>query len=63
VSAGSNVFSDVYAKLDWATRRHGDMERLFEEYAKPGGGDERPIGIEFRVRDKPAGLVVASFII
>jgi hypothetical protein len=59
----SDVMRDVYAKLDWATKLHGDMERLFKEYAKPGGGDERPIGIKFHERSKPAGLVVASFII
>jgi hypothetical protein len=63
VSGGGDALSDVFAKLDWATKRHGDMERLFEEYAKPGGGDERPIGIRFRERNKPAGLVVAFFIV
>lgn len=54
---------DVYAKLDWATRHHDDMRRVFEDFAKPGGGDERPYGIRYRERDKPAGLVVASFIV
>jgi hypothetical protein len=63
VSSGSDALSDVYAKLDWATKRHDDMQRLFEDFAKPGGGDERPYGIRFRERDRPAGLVVASFIV
>jgi hypothetical protein len=55
--------SDVYAKLDWATERHADMERVFEAFAKPGGGDDRPYGIRFRERNKPKGLVVAFFIV
>jgi hypothetical protein len=51
----------VYAKLDWATSRHDEMLRIFEEFIRPGGGDERPYGIRFREADKPAGLVVAHF--
>jgi hypothetical protein len=54
--------SDVHAKLDWAARHHDDMLRLFEEIAMPGGGNERPFGVRYRERDKPAGLVVAFFI-
>lgn len=61
MATGSDAFRDVYAKLDWAAKRHDDMERVFEKYAKPGGGDERPIGIRFRQRDRPAGLVVGFF--
>jgi hypothetical protein len=62
VSAGNEALRDVYAKLDWATAKHDDMIDLFEEFAKPGCGDERPLGIRFRERGKPAGLVVAFFI-
>jgi hypothetical protein len=54
---------DVYAKLDWATARHDEMQRLFQDFARPGGGDERPYGIEFHERAKPRGLVVARFIV
>lgn len=63
MTGGGDALSDVYAKLDWAARRHEEMERLFEDFAKPGGGDERPYGIRYRARNKPAGLVVAFFIV
>lgn len=63
VSGGSDALSDVYRQLDWATKRYDDMQRRFEHFAKPGGGDERPYGIRFREPDRPAGLVVASFIV
>jgi hypothetical protein len=63
MSAGRDAMRDVHAKLDWATRRHDDMELLFEEFAKPGGGNERPYGVRFHERNTPAGLVVASFIV
>jgi hypothetical protein len=36
------------------------MVALFAEFAKPGGGDERPYGIRYDVRSKP--FVVAHFI-
>jgi hypothetical protein len=61
VTVGSDALTDVYAKLNWATNRHEEMMVIFEEYAKPGGGDERPIGIRFREADKPAGWTVAFF--
>lgn len=54
---------DVHAKLDWATNRHDEMVRVFEEFAKPGGGDDRPYGIAVQEPGKPAGLVVARFIV
>lgn len=63
MSGGSDTISDVYAKLEWAKKCHDHMQRRFEDFAKPGGDDERPYGIRFRERDKPAGLVVASFIV
>jgi hypothetical protein len=62
LSLGSDALRGAYAKLDWATTRHEEMERIFEEYAKPEGGDERPLGIRFRQRDRPAGWIVAFFI-
>jgi hypothetical protein len=46
---------------DETLRRHA--ARRFEDFAKPGGGDERPYGIRFHEPDKPGGLVVASFIV
>jgi hypothetical protein len=30
VSGGSDALSDVYAQLDWATKRYDDMQRRFE---------------------------------
>ena len=57
------AMDDVYAKLDWATRHHDDMLRLFEQFARPGGGDERPYRIKFHEHDRPAGLLVARFIV
>ncbi len=63
VNHSHDALRDVYRKLDWAASRHDEMLRLFEEYLKPGGGDERPCGIRWRERDRPKGLVVARFII
>jgi hypothetical protein len=55
--------SDANAKLDWAARHAQAMNDGFIEYARPGGGDERPIGIRFHTPLRPPGLVVAKFII
>jgi hypothetical protein len=63
VSGGSDALRGVYSKLDWATSRHDEMLRVFEGYLKPGGGDERPCGVRWRRLRRPAGLVVARFII
>jgi hypothetical protein len=63
VSRGNDLMRDACAKLEWATTRHDEMLHLFEEFAKPGGGDERPYGIRFHEQPKPAGLVVARFIV
>jgi hypothetical protein len=63
MSKGTDALSDAYAKLDWATRHHEQMNALFSDYAKPGGGDERPVGIRFHTRAKPPGSVIASFIV
>ena len=63
MSRGSDALRDVHRKLDWAASREDEMLRVFENYLKPGGGDERPCGIKWRERDRPKGLVVARFII
>lgn len=63
MSRGSDALSDVHRKLDWATGKHDEMLRVFEDYLKPGGGDERPCGIRWRELDKPKGLVIARFMI
>jgi hypothetical protein len=55
--------SDVYKKLSWAERCHDQMVERFEEFAAPGGGDERPFGIQFAEPGKPRGLVLARFIV
>lgn len=50
-------------KLGWAESRHEAMNAVFEgfavEYEDP---DNRPYGIRFHRRDRPAGLITASFI-
>jgi hypothetical protein len=63
VTAGSDALRDAYATLHWAASRHDEMLRVFAEFARPGGGDDRPYGIRFHTRGRPAGLVVASFIV
>lgn len=37
------------------------MQRLFADFAKPGGGDERPHAIRFHAANRPVGLIVAKF--
>jgi len=39
------------------------MQIIFAEFARPGGGDERPYGIQLKKRVRPPGLVVATFIV
>jgi hypothetical protein len=39
------------------------MNAVFADYAQPGGGDDRPVGIQFHRRNRPPGLVVGSFIV
>jgi len=39
------------------------MKRVFEDFAKPDGGDERPYGINFQALTRPSGLVSARFIV
>jgi hypothetical protein len=62
-STGKSALRDAYAKLDWAASRHDEMYGIFTESARPGGGDERPYGIQFEVKERPAGLVIARFIV
>src|SRR4051794_15736132 len=61
MSTGSDAMRNVYAKLDWATTKHGEMYTIFEKWLKPGGGDDRPCGIRWRTADRPTGLTVARF--
>src|SRR5829696_2926956 len=58
---GSDAMSDVYAKLSRAEKHLADLMDLAHDYLRPGGGDERPLGIAFDDRRLP--VVVASFII
>lgn len=37
--------------------------RIFGDYLEPGGGDERPVGLNFRRMNKPAGGVAVTFTI
>jgi len=63
MTTGPQRLADAYAKLDWATGRHDQMQIIFAEFARPGGGDERPYGIQLKKRVRPPGLVVATFIV
>jgi hypothetical protein len=60
VSHGGDGMRDVYAKLAWAEKHLADLMSLAREYLRPGGGDDRPLGIEFDNRRPP--IVVARFI-
>ncbi len=57
--AGRQAMGDARAKLDWAVSRHDEMHRTFLEFARLGGGDERPYGIQFELKERPPGLVIA----
>ena len=61
MSNGSDAMSDVYAKLRWAEKHLADYMDLGADYLRPGGGDERPLGIAFD--DRRPLLVVARFIV
>jgi hypothetical protein len=52
---------DVYAKLRWAEKHLADLMDLAHEYFRPGGGDERPLGIQFDNSRPP--VVLATFTI
>lgn len=52
---------DVYAKLTWAETHLANIIDVAEEYLRPGGGDDRPLGIEFDNRQPT--VVVATFIV
>jgi hypothetical protein len=60
MSRGSDAMRDVYAKLRWAENHLADLMELARDYLRPGGGDERPLGIEFDQGRLP--IVVARFI-
>ena len=44
MNGGGNSLSDVYAKLDWATKRHDDMQRRFEDFRSPAAATSGPTG-------------------
>jgi hypothetical protein len=61
MSTGSDAMRDVYAKLGWAEKHLADLMGLGHDYLQPGGGDRRPLGIQFDQSYPP--LVVAKFIV
>jgi hypothetical protein len=63
VTAGTEALASAYAKLRWAESRHHEMQRIFAAFALPEDPNARPYGIQFRARDRPAGLIVATFIV
>lgn len=52
---------DVYVKLAWAEKHLAELMSLAQDYLRPGGDDERPLGITFNNR-RPS-IVVARFIV
>ena len=63
MTSGAEAMQDVHSRLDRAIALHEEMNERFRAFARPGGGEERPYGIELREKAKPAGLVIASFIV
>jgi hypothetical protein len=63
MTAGADTLASAYAKLRWAESRHEEMKRVFAAFALPEEPSARPYGIHFRARAKPAGLIVATFIV
>jgi hypothetical protein len=61
MSRSCDALSDVYAKLDWADEHLADLVELGRAFLRPGGGDERILGIEFDDTRPP--MVVARFIV
>jgi hypothetical protein len=61
MSNSCDAMSDVYAKLDWADQHVAELVELGRDFLRPGGGDERPLGIEFDDTRRP--VVVAKFIV
>ena len=47
MSQGGDAMADVYAELAWAEKHLADLMSLARDNLRPGGGDDRPIGIEF----------------
>jgi hypothetical protein len=60
VSEGSEPMRDVYVKLAWAEEHLAELMTLAGDYLRPGGGDDRPLGIRFDNRQP--SVVVARFI-
>ena len=63
MTAGSEALASASAKLRWAEDRHGQMQRIFQEFALPSNPNDRPVGIRIRRADRPANLLVATFTI
>jgi hypothetical protein len=63
MSTGAEPLASANAKLRWARSRHNEMQQRFAAFALPDDPDARPYGIKFDARGKPAGLVVATFIL
>lgn len=61
MSNSCDAMSDVYAKLDWADQHLAELVELGRDFLRPGGGDERPLGIGFDDTRRP--VVVAKFIV
>jgi hypothetical protein len=57
VSPGSDAMRDVYDKLAWAEKHLADLMSLGRDYPRPGGGDDRPLGIEFDNSRRPIDLI------
>jgi hypothetical protein len=51
----------VYAKLCWAEKHLADLMDMAHDYLLPGGGDKRPLGIQFDNSLPP--VVVATFMV
>lgn len=56
---GNDAMRDVHAKLRWAENHLAQLMELANDYLRPGGGDERPLGIQFDNSRPP--MVVAAF--
>jgi hypothetical protein len=55
--------ASTFAKLAWANDRHEEMIRRFAEFALREDPKDRPYGIRFHEPGRPAGLIVARFIV
>jgi hypothetical protein len=63
MTAGTEALASAYAKLCWAESRHDQMRETFAAFAETEDEDARPYGIKFRALERPAGLIIATFIV